>query len=377
MRSLMRYIKIPKYHATNISFMKNFTKLFPVLNQYTYLNTAASGLLSLPVMEWRQEHDLDFLVMGSKLKEGQGKLLEGVREKVGALFGCQPNRVALVPNFSYGINTLIEGLDRTQTVLLLEGDYPSLCWPFESRDFPITRISIDAHLEDRIMDAFAKAQPDIFAFSVVQWVDGVKLSQDFIKALKTQYPDTLFVADGTQYAGTETFDFDHSGIDVIGASTYKWMNAGYGNAFFLFKAHVPDRVAPHTTGFNSVQGKYKAQEGNFLGHFEPGHQDTLNFGSLGAAIDVIHQIGMRQITTAITDLSRMAQQAFVERGLLSPTVAQRSGHSSIFNIAVDQDLVARLEAEDILTIARGKGVRVSFHYFNTPTDLERLLAFLD
>ncbi len=98
--------------------MKNLRKPFPVLAQYLYFNTAASGLLSEKVLEFRQDHDLDFLISGSILKEKQGKLLAQVRESVGKFFNCAPNRVALVPNFSYGFNTLLEGIDKSKKVLL-------------------------------------------------------------------------------------------------------------------------------------------------------------------------------------------------------------------------------------------------------------------
>ena len=356
--------------------MKNFAKLFPILKQYTYLNTAASGLLSLPVMEWRQEHDLDFLIQGSILKENQAKLLTGVREKVGKLFSCKPNRVALVPNFSYGFNTLLEGIATHKKVLLLEGDYPSVNWPFESRDFEVSYIKITATIEEEIATAFAKAQPDIFAFSMVQWLSGIKINHEFLKELKSKYPDTLFFADATQYIGTEVFDFDNSAFDVIGGSTYKWMNAGYGNALFLFKESVTDRVALQTTGFNSIQGKYKPQEGSFLGRFEPGHQDTLNYGSLGMAIDVIRQLGMKTIDQKVKAINQKAKEAFAERGLISQEIIHRVDHGSFYNIKGDEALVAKLREEGILTIARGEGVRVGFHYFNTEEDLNKLLALV-
>ena len=356
--------------------MKNFAKLFPILKQYTYLNTAASGLLSLPVMEWRQEHDLDFLIQGSILKENQAKLLTGVREKVGKLFSCKPNRVALVPNFSYGFNTLLEGITTHKKVLLLEGDYPSVNWPFESRDFEVSYIKITATIEEEIATAFAKAQPDIFAFSMVQWLSGIKINHEFLKELKSKYPDTLFFADATQYIGTEVFDFDNSAFDVIGGSTYKWMNAGYGNALFLFKESVTDRVALQTTGFNSIQGKYKPQEGSFLGRFEPGHQDTLNYGSLGMAIDVIRQLGMKTIDQKVKAINQKAKEAFAERGLISQEIIHRVDHGSFYNIKGDESLVAKLREEGILTIARGEGVRVGFHYFNTEEDLNKLLALV-
>lgn len=356
--------------------MKKIKKVFPILKQYTYLNTAASGLLPTPVMEWRQEHDLDFLVGGSMLKENQIKILSGVREKVGKLFGCQPQRVALVPNFSYGFNTLIEGLEGSEKVLLLEQDYPSVNWPFTSRGFDVRYVSISEKVEDDIEAAFAKAQPHIFAFSLVQWLNGIKLDQEFLKNLKSKYPDTLFFADGTQYMGTEVFDFENSAIDALGASTYKWMNAGYGNAFFLFKDQVAEKIGSQTTGFNALQGKHKPQEGSFLGRFEPGHQDTLNYGSLGAAIDLINLIELKTIQSKITTIATIAKQAFAERDLIDATITKRKSHSSIFNIKGDEALVQKLKAEDIIVIARGEGVRVSFNYFNTEDDLNRLLSLL-
>ncbi|TVZ52972.1 aminotransferase class V-fold PLP-dependent enzyme [Dokdonia sp. Hel_I_53] len=357
--------------------MKNFAKLFPILDQYTYLNTAASGLLPLPVMEWRRQHDADFLEKGSILKENQGTILSEVREKVGRLFSCASNRVALVPNFSYGFNTLLEGVIHYKNVLLLDGDYPSVNWPFESRDFGINYVSIDADLENRIEDAFSKSQPDIFAFSLVQWVSGIKVNHQFLKDLKAKYPSTLFLADATQYVGTEVFDFDNSGIDVIGASCYKWMNAGYGNAFFLFKEVIAQQVAPKTTGFNSFQGKYKPQEGNFIGRFEPGHQDTLNYGSLGVAIDLINDIGMDVIQSNLQSIHHKVSIAFKDRGLLEADVANRMDHGCFYNISGDEHLLKSLRSNNIIASLRGDGLRTSFHYFNTERDLEELLHYLD
>jgi len=356
--------------------MTTFKKYFPITKQCAYLNTPTSGLLPAPVLEYRQEHDLDFFVMGSGIKNDRGAVLTIVREKVGELFSCTPNRVALVPNFSYGFNTLLEGVPTSKKVLLLENDYPSVNWPFKSRDFEIMYAQIDENLEQHIESIFEKTQPDIFAFSVVQYISGIKIDFEFIKQLKSKYPGTLFFADATQYFGTEVFDFDASGIDVMGGSCYKWMNAGYGNGIFLFKESVAEKVFPKTTGFNSLQGKYKAEEGSFLGRFEPGHQDSLNYGSLGVAIDLINEIGMNTIAGRIQELSQKAKKIFEERDLLEDTVIKRTLHSSIFNLKGDEGLVKRLEKHNIVSVLRGDGVRVGFHYFNTEDDLQQLLDVL-
>jgi len=356
--------------------MKNFRKQFPLLEQYTYLNTAASGLLPEEVLEFRQDHDLDLLVSGSIMREQQGKVLARVREAVGGLFNCSPNRVALTPNFSYGFNTLMEGVSSSKKVLLLENDYPSINWAVESRGFQICYTRIDEFLEGNISEAMAEHRPDILALSLVQYINGIKVDLEFLSRLKMDYPDLLIFADGTQFCGTEDFDFEASGIDVLGASGYKWMNAGYGNAFFLFKEAVQGKVAPKSLGFNSLQGKYKPQEGSFIGRFEPGHQDTLNFGSLGAAIQLIRKIGMTTIENNISTLTGEARSAFKKEDLLESSVVNRSLHSSIFNIKGDEKLFQQLNLSNIICSRRGEGIRISFNYFNTSNDLDKLMEVL-
>ncbi|MCG9972272.1 aminotransferase class V-fold PLP-dependent enzyme [Christiangramia crocea] len=356
--------------------MDNLRKGFPVLEQYTYLNTAASGLLPEKVWEFRQEHDLDFLIKASLLKEKMGEVLTGVRESVGDFFNCAPNRVGLVPNFSYGFNSVLESIDKPSRFLLLKNDYPSINWAVESRDFEIVYAEIDENLEDNILRQVEKGKPDFFAFSIVQYINGVKLSIDFLKELKEKFPDLILIADGTQYFGTEDFHFDSSKIDIAISSCYKWMNAGYGNAFMLFNESIQGKIFPKHLGFGSLQGKYKAHEGNFIGKFEPGHYDTLNFGSLKVAIDLIKEKGMDAIENKIIHLKNIARERFLSAGLLEEWTANRNDFAPIFNIKGDDKLFNRLREKDIITSQRGNGIRVSMHYFNSEGDLDHLFKVL-
>ncbi len=356
--------------------MDNLRKGFPVLDQYTYLNTAASGLLPEKVWEFRQEHDLDFLIKASLLKDKQGEMLTGVRENLGDFFGCAPNRVALVPNFSYGFNSVLESIDKPKKVLLLENDYPSINWAVESRDFEVVYAKIDENLEDNILEVIEKQNPEYFAFSIVQYINGVKLGIDFLKELKEKYPDLIMIADGTQYFGTEHFHFDDTGIDICISSTYKWLNAGYGNGFMLFNKSIEGKISPKHLGFGSLMGKYKAHEGNFIGKFEPGHYDTLNFGSLNTAIDLIKNIGIETISQRIDTLKQEARERFLAAGLIDSWIGERKNFSSIFNIKGDEKLFQKLRSEHIITSQRGEGIRVSMHYFNSQKDLDHLFSTL-
>ncbi|WP_435579051.1 hypothetical protein [Gilvibacter sp.] len=109
-------------------------------------------------------------------------------------------------------------------------------WPVERREFPHRYVAIDASLEQNIQQAFEAGAPDVFAFSLIQYISGIRLSFDFLSDLKRAYPNTLFVADCTQFLGTEAFDFQTSPLDVCDwESCYKWMLSGYGNGLLFIK----------------------------------------------------------------------------------------------------------------------------------------------
>ena len=352
--------------------MKNLKKEFPVTANYIHLNTAGSGLLSETLLDFRQNHDLDYLVMGSLVKDHQDKFLDSVREDVGSLFNCKASRVALVPNFSLGFNSILEALPLNSKILLLEEDYPSINWPVLSRNFEVSYAAINATLEENILNAVEKNKPDVLCLSLVQYISGIKIDLNFLKELKEQYPNLLICADGTQYFGVEAFDFETSGIDILGASAYKWLNAGYGNGFFFIREEVESQLKLKTTGFNSIRGKYKDTKDTIIGRLEPGHIDTLAQGSLQAAVGLVKKIGFNQITSQIELLKGKALELFQEKKLLDPVIIQRKQHSSIFNIKGDQKLLEKLRANDIICSPRGEGIRVSFHYFNSEDDLLKL-----
>ena len=87
--------------------MLKYRKSYPVLNHTIYANTAAYGLLGEELLEWRQSHDLDYLIGGSSMKIDSMGLISEARELVGEFFNCNKDLVALVPNFSLGLNLML------------------------------------------------------------------------------------------------------------------------------------------------------------------------------------------------------------------------------------------------------------------------------
>jgi len=357
--------------------MKDFKEQFPVTGQYTYLNTASCGLLSKSLVEWREEHDENLLHGGSMFRDLHKAHIREIRRSVGQFFFTSEENVALVPNFSFGMNTVLDGLVKRQKVLLLKGDYPSVNWPVQNRDFEIYYAEIDEHLEQNIEAAVEKYRPDIFAFSVVQYISGISIDLDFLNQLKKEYPDLLLIADATQFFGTTNFNFEENAIDVMGASSYKWMLAGYGNGFFLIKQEAQQKISPITIGLNSADATFdKTKEIEFVGRLEPGHQDTLNYGSLGESIRFLQELGKDTIEEHISSINENAKREFTKLGLLDSVVLNRASHSCIYNIKGGGALFQKLKENNIIGSLRAKGIRLSFHFYNSEKDLEKLLALL-
>ena len=357
--------------------MEDLRNLFPVTKTHTYLNTASSGLLSTELAQWRSTHDQDFVQNGSIFRDTHNVFLDGVRGQVSSFFGATRQEIALVPNFSFGLNTLLEGIPEGKKVLLLDRDYPSINWAFEHRDFEVCYAEVDENLEQNIEAAVARHRPDIFAFSIVQYLNGIKIDFNFLNQLKAYHPELLIIADGTQYLGTESFNFAASAIDVLGASSYKWLLSGYGNGVFLVKEAAQQNIHLRTIGFNSADATFGNKEHiPFMKRFEPGHQDTLNYGSLGQSLQFLDALGIERISEHLKTLCGKAKNAFSAKGILDAACIKRDTFSTIFSVTGDEALFQKLRNENIICSQRGRGLRLSFHIYNTEEDLERVLSVL-
>jgi len=350
---------------------------FPVLKNYIYANTASSGLPSVDLMEWRNQHDQAFLNGGSMMREKAHALITKTRETVARFFVASYENVALLQNFSIGINMLLEGLDKDEKVLFLENDYPSVSWPFERRNFLVSFAKMDEHLEENILQKIEQEKITVLAVSIVQWLNGIKIDLDFLNRLKNQFPDLLIIADGTQFCGTADFNFEESGIDVLGASCYKWLLSGYGNGFMLFKDSVKERARLKTIGFNAANAdKSKKDNVRFAKRFEPGHLDTLNFGSLKFSLEFFEKLGKKDVQNKLEELSRYAKEQLVDLKLIQNEVVLRNGHSTIFNIKGSHSLYRVLNDKKVICSQRGDGIRLSFHLYNTKNDIDEIIKIL-
>lgn len=370
----------PHYITTVIYILLRMNSLksyFPGIKNITYLNTPASGPLPAPVSAWRSEMEQFLLNSPDAFRAETAPILGETRTQIAAFIHTDAENIALVPNFSFGFNTLLEGLPAGAKILMLEGDYPSITWPVEKRDFQHTYIKADAGVEQRLADAVKEFKPHAVVLSIVQWTTGIKIDLDILKQIKAAHPEVLFIADGTQYLGTEAFDFEDSPFDVLISSAYKWMLAGFGNGFVAVKEAARKHFDLKTAGLNSADSLAGSlSDIRFMKHFEPGHLNALDFGSITKALGFTQELGQDTLYGHLSNLTRAAKEQLSELGLLHASAAKRNNHSTIFSLQAGDEVFETLIKENISCTQRGGGIRVGFHFFNDEQDLERLINVL-
>ncbi len=350
---------------------------FPILKTYTYLNTANSGILSTNIAAWRTQHDEAFIDGGSIFRTENLPVIGELRNNISKLFGSKTGNTFLVQNFSVGFNTLLNGLDQNHRFLLLGEEYPSVSYPVISMGFDHHIITIDQNLEDNIIKAIDTFKPTIFAFSMVQYISGLRMDDDFIKKLKTTYPDLLLIGDGTQFLGTVDFNFEKSSLDALLGSGYKWLLGGYGNGYAFLSDEMKDAIYSKNKLAELPTAPFLKGKDHLSMCFEPGHLDSLNFGTLNESLNYLGNVGFDWIEKNIQELSTRARLELYSRGLIPEWTLNRKFQSSIMSMPLEQDMVNKLAAAKILCSPRGAGTRISFHFYNTEEDLEKLLEVLD
>lgn len=335
---------------------------FPPLKHTAYFNTAYVGLMPQALLQFRHAEDQRYFLEGDQYKLDAYATLKAKTEHVGNFFGASASETLLVSNFSEAIRFVLSFLPSNMRFLTLEEDYPSLTKAILEKGFEVVKIPVSGHLEKNIAEALEKESIDVLALSVVQYISGLEIDQEFLHFLKRKYPDLLIIGDGTQFLGTAPFSFAQSPFDIIAASGYKWLMAGFGNGV-LFLSEQFLQIA--NKSYAQIQERY------YVGHF-----NILASASLEKAITLIEERGFAQMLAQKTALTQILQAALDDLGLLLPWVAQRKKHSSIFAIPDQNNRFDRMTQNNISVAQRGGFIRVSIHFYNSQQDIETLIDFL-
>lgn len=340
-----------------------------------YLNTASCGLLSKESVE--ATHTL-YEGMQTDASHAVEPLrdsgIERIRNKVASFIEAPASSIALIPNFSWGLNAVVRSLKGNEKVLLYNNDYPSLIAPFSTHGFEISWIEDEDGFDidsEKLKAHLLKEKIDILAISHVQWLTGFKIDIDDIGGFCKQH-NIFFILDATQSLGAVPIHLSRHNIDVLIASNYKWMNAGFGTGIMYVSERFGDTYPP-VIGSNNFKHRIPDYVPS-VKNFEPGHLNLHGLLVLEKALDYKLHKGIKNIETHNqTLLQTIAKNTDPSLILGSPDIKHRS---SIIVLKDPGNLFDHLTNNGIVAIKRGNKIRLGVHFYNCQEETKRLVGLL-
>jgi selenocysteine lyase/cysteine desulfurase len=345
-----------------------------------YLNTASCGLVPPATLAAANKLYAELEHNSSTRAEAWRFNEEGrIRETIASFLNVPAKNIAMIPNFSWAINGIVQSLNGTEKVLLYKSDYPSFLEPFRINKFDITWVDAPDgfHIDiDFIKDCIKDKKVDIVALSHVQWGSGYKLDLKEIGDLCKEH-DVLFIVDATQSIGAHALDLSELNIDVFVSSNYKWMNAGFGTGELYMADSFLEKYIPVVGGHNS----YKMIDGTMqyipsVQSYEPGHPNMFGLTVLESAIKHKMELGVAQIQAHNSRLCQLFLEGIKDLSLSILGDYTTKYRSSIVILKDENGLGDWIKQHNIVLTHRNGLLRVSMHYYNTEEDVMAILNCL-
>jgi selenocysteine lyase/cysteine desulfurase len=282
------------------------------------------------------------------------------RAAFAALAGFPVERVALGAAASELVGLVAASLPDRSRVLVAEGDFTSVSWPFAvQRDRGVV-------VDEAPLERLAELAPgyDWVAVSVVQSADGRVADLAGLRAARAAGCRVLL--DATQALGW--FDADLSWADAVVAAGYKWLLCPRGAAWMALGPEL-DPV-PRLAGWWAGEDPWDSVYGlpvRLAGGARALDLSPVWLAQVGAAVAVPWLAGLDR--AAVHAHCVGLADAF-RAGLGMPPAG-----SAIVSVP-REGAVPRLAAAGLTVSARAGAARLAFALYNTPADVERALAVL-
>ncbi len=365
--------------------------LFPITRHKAYLNHAAVSPLAQPVYEAMHSHLYNYWQTGASFAEGQDPVALA-RERAARLIGARPAEIALVHNTSHGLLLVAGGLDWRpgDNVVCAEGEFPATVYPWRSLENRGVTVRIVAEREGRVpldgLRAAIDARTRIVSLSFVEFYTGYRNDLAAVASLCRETGARLCI-DAIQGLGAIALDVAATGIDFLSAGSFKWLMGPTGAGIFYCREDRLNELSHAVLGFDSTHNpghdyfNFNLPWKSDASRFEIGVPPVDSLVGFAASLKFLLDLGIPQIEARILDLTdylldRLAGRA-VEIVTPHASRAERSGIVTFIPRGRDPVALARRMGQaGVVVSARGAGIRVSPHFYNTTEELDRVLEWV-
>jgi len=365
---------------------------FPVTDGMAYLNHAGVAPISTRVEEALGRYAAEATRRGARhYARFYDTEVERVRTRVALLLGAHADEIAFVKNTTEGLGIVACGLDwkRGDQVVVCDLEYPSNVYPWwHLRSKGVETMMLrtrDGHLPlERLEEALRLPRTRLLSISSVEFGSGARNDLEAIGRLCRER-GVLFCVDAIQSLGCFPIDVERCGIDFLSADGHKWLLSVEGCGLFYCARRALGLLTPRVVGWRSVAENWNFDEYHFqlqpgAGRFEEGTTNTPGIFGLGAAIDLLLEVGVEDIGERVLALTDRLVRGLLERNarVLSPRSDGRASGIVSFTLPDEpvEESTRRLVERGVFVVARRGGVRASPHFYNSEEEIDRLLGAL-
>jgi len=371
-------------------FFETYRREFPVTRNYIYLDHAGVAPISLRVKTAIEKFLAESAEGGSFHYPVWAERIVEIRRACAQLINAGPDEIAFVKSTSHGLSIVAQGLDWKpgDNVLIYEKEFPSNIYPWlnlRSKGVEVRTIpSRDGRILFEDITRLISSRTRLLAISSVQFSNGFRIDLEKVGSL-CRDKQVLLCVDAIQSLGMVPMDVKAFHIDFLSADAHKWLLGPEGIGIFYCSNGLAGRLSPPLIGWKSVRNELAFDRPDFLLktnclRFEEGSMNLLGIFGLGAALDLLFEVGIEQIEQRVLDLGDLILQEAEKRGYRALTPVAR--HERGGNITVSGDFdPARvrdaLREKRIMVNARGGGIRVSPHFYNIEEEIIDFFKMLD
>jgi len=371
-----------------------YRDLFPVTEQYIFLEHASIAPVSRPVLEAMNEYLTDVATGGGWQEPRWMARVEAARVEAARLVGASRDEIAFVKNTSEGLLNVANGIRwrAGDNVVLPDGEFPANVYPWKN----LARLGVETRFVSapngwvRTDDLIAAMdeRTRLVTVSFVQYANGFRVDLDSIGAACRER-GVLFCVDAIQGLGALRLDVSTTPVDFFAADGHKWLLAPEGSGVFYCRRERLEDLVPVGAGWYSVD-RSGVGPGDYLNYdlpllnnaarFEPGTRNNVGIYGLGAAVELLNEVGLEVIETRVLALTERLLEGLAQRGY--EILSSRAPHerSAIVSFRSDRhpskELWKRLREAHILTSLRQGAIRVAPHFYNTEAEIDAVLETL-
>ncbi|WP_136635943.1 aminotransferase class V-fold PLP-dependent enzyme [Pseudooceanicola onchidii] len=363
--------------------------VFPSSKKITYLDSGFQAPMCVPVKE-KLEQFIASSFEDAGPKSGWIDEMEETRRKLASFINASPEEIAFTKNTSEAMNIAANalGLKEGDEVLMLEGDHPNNAYAFmnlaqngvSTRFVPMPERVDGAYVAQYVQDNTKAISMSLVTFHAGHLFDVASVGR------LCRERGIHFVVDVMQGIGVTPVDVKAIGATFVGSGTHKGLLVPQGLGFLYWNREFADAKPAYMAAITveNPPADFIARHDNMAlaataRRFEIGNFNLPGAMALGAALDLINEVGVHEIEAHCYDLGDRLIAGLDKLGvkLVGPRDRKaRAPHIYVAALPADE-WVPFLERMNVRVSPERDGIRISLGMFSDAADIDRFLKVAD